>query len=287
MNATHSKEIAYDRYSKDFALYLDGQLVGYAPTYQQGETRLDALVYELLRRGADELAYLASLVAVEKVEAKALATHEAVKAAAQDAPEDAETFVRQTAAIIASAEMYFAARAAREQAEAAELAYLASLVAVEPEVEALPFEPSEADLVAVEMTSEPISFAPTEADLAGVIAALIELDAESVADSQRSKAQGNGGAAKLHMQAAGRFRKAAAQLLTGKRYWHLATGILVESSSDGSTHRVSSQGDAYSPVGCTCPHGQEAKSGLCWHGALLIATERRMERRMERLELAA
>ena len=45
------KTINYDRGTGDFALYLDGELVGYAPTYIDGETRLNQLVYDRLTKG--------------------------------------------------------------------------------------------------------------------------------------------------------------------------------------------------------------------------------------------
>ncbi len=43
------KHIAYDRVTKDFAMYLNGNLVGYAPTYLDAECKLNELVYEMLR----------------------------------------------------------------------------------------------------------------------------------------------------------------------------------------------------------------------------------------------
>lgn len=45
------KQITYDRESKDFAMYLDSELVGYARTYLEAEITLDQLVYELLSSG--------------------------------------------------------------------------------------------------------------------------------------------------------------------------------------------------------------------------------------------
>lgn len=50
----YQREIKYDRESKDFALYLSDangenfELVGYARSYHEGETTLDALVAELV-----------------------------------------------------------------------------------------------------------------------------------------------------------------------------------------------------------------------------------------------
>ncbi len=46
----YRKMIVYDRKSKDFAMYLDGELVGYAATYLQAEATLNTLVYELLSK---------------------------------------------------------------------------------------------------------------------------------------------------------------------------------------------------------------------------------------------
>lgn len=48
----HTKEIRYDRITKDFALYLNGELIGYASSYSEGESRLNELVYDLLRRAS-------------------------------------------------------------------------------------------------------------------------------------------------------------------------------------------------------------------------------------------
>lgn len=45
---TYTKEIKYDFEMHDYALLLDGELVGYARTYHEGETTLDKLVYDLL-----------------------------------------------------------------------------------------------------------------------------------------------------------------------------------------------------------------------------------------------
>ena len=47
----HRKEIVYDRDTRDYAMYLDGELVGFARTYHEAEVTLDQLVYELLTAG--------------------------------------------------------------------------------------------------------------------------------------------------------------------------------------------------------------------------------------------
>jgi hypothetical protein len=44
----YRKEIVYDRETHDYALYLDGELVGFARSYHEGEVTLDQLVFELL-----------------------------------------------------------------------------------------------------------------------------------------------------------------------------------------------------------------------------------------------
>lgn len=44
----YRKEIAYDRETGDYAMYLDGELVGFARTYHEAEQVLDQLVFELL-----------------------------------------------------------------------------------------------------------------------------------------------------------------------------------------------------------------------------------------------
>jgi hypothetical protein len=45
----HKKEIIYDCETHDFAMYLDGELVGFARTYHEAEITLDRLAEELLR----------------------------------------------------------------------------------------------------------------------------------------------------------------------------------------------------------------------------------------------
>ena len=43
------KMIMYDRSTRDFAIYVDGELVGYARSYLEAEAVLDQLQMELLR----------------------------------------------------------------------------------------------------------------------------------------------------------------------------------------------------------------------------------------------
>lgn len=47
---TPVKAIEYDRETRDFALYLDGELVGFARSYQDGETVLDDLITRRAQR---------------------------------------------------------------------------------------------------------------------------------------------------------------------------------------------------------------------------------------------
>jgi len=44
----YRKEIVYDRETHDYAMYLDGELVGFARTYHEAEVTLDQLVFELM-----------------------------------------------------------------------------------------------------------------------------------------------------------------------------------------------------------------------------------------------
>lgn len=46
--AMYEKTIIYDPETRDFAMYLDGELVGFARTYQEAEVTLDQLVFELI-----------------------------------------------------------------------------------------------------------------------------------------------------------------------------------------------------------------------------------------------
>lgn len=45
-------DATYRRESRDYAMYLDGELIGFARTYHEGEIALDELVFELLSSGA-------------------------------------------------------------------------------------------------------------------------------------------------------------------------------------------------------------------------------------------
>jgi hypothetical protein len=47
----YTKEIIYDSETRDFAMYLDGELVGFARTYQEAEQTLNELIYDLLHGG--------------------------------------------------------------------------------------------------------------------------------------------------------------------------------------------------------------------------------------------
>jgi hypothetical protein len=44
----YRKEIVHDRKTRDYAMYLDGELVGFARTYQEAEVTLDQLIFELM-----------------------------------------------------------------------------------------------------------------------------------------------------------------------------------------------------------------------------------------------
>ena len=44
----YRKEIVYDRETRDYAMYLDNELVGFARTYHEAEVTLDQLVFKLM-----------------------------------------------------------------------------------------------------------------------------------------------------------------------------------------------------------------------------------------------
>ena len=44
----YTKEIAYDRETRDYAMHLDGELVGFARNYHEAEIKLDQIVFELM-----------------------------------------------------------------------------------------------------------------------------------------------------------------------------------------------------------------------------------------------
>lgn len=53
----YRKEIVFDRETRDYAMYLDGELTGFAHTYHKAEVTLDQLVYELI---TSDLTYTAT-----------------------------------------------------------------------------------------------------------------------------------------------------------------------------------------------------------------------------------
>lgn len=57
------KEIVYDRETRDFAFYIDGELIGFARTYQEAEAALDDLIYRRLTRNL-----LSKVAAQERVQ---------------------------------------------------------------------------------------------------------------------------------------------------------------------------------------------------------------------------
>lgn len=44
----YKKEIVWDRETRDYAMYLDNELVGFTRTYHEAEVTLDQLVFELI-----------------------------------------------------------------------------------------------------------------------------------------------------------------------------------------------------------------------------------------------
>ncbi len=44
----YQKEIRYDIETRDYAMHLDGELIGFARTHLEAQITLDALVHELL-----------------------------------------------------------------------------------------------------------------------------------------------------------------------------------------------------------------------------------------------
>lgn len=45
----YNREIVWDRETRDYAMYLDGELVGFARTRHEAEVTLDQLVFELMQ----------------------------------------------------------------------------------------------------------------------------------------------------------------------------------------------------------------------------------------------
>jgi hypothetical protein len=62
---TEGKAIIYDRETKDFACYLEGQFIGYARTYFDAETKINKLAYEQLAHEQATSADIAADVAAD------------------------------------------------------------------------------------------------------------------------------------------------------------------------------------------------------------------------------
>ena len=45
----YRKEIIYDRETRDYAIFIDGELVGFARTYQEATVMADELISELIK----------------------------------------------------------------------------------------------------------------------------------------------------------------------------------------------------------------------------------------------
>lgn len=65
MKTPPTKEIKFDRETKDYAYLLNGEVVGFAKTRFQAEQQIDALVYELLTRDNVDAAELTPVEAEE------------------------------------------------------------------------------------------------------------------------------------------------------------------------------------------------------------------------------
>jgi hypothetical protein len=48
---TFEKVIRYDRKSRDYAMYLDGELIGFARTHHEAEVTLDQVAFDRLTHG--------------------------------------------------------------------------------------------------------------------------------------------------------------------------------------------------------------------------------------------
>jgi len=59
----YRKEICYDREVREYAMYLDGELVGFAHSYHEAEVTLDQLVFELMSDTAAANANIAAAAA--------------------------------------------------------------------------------------------------------------------------------------------------------------------------------------------------------------------------------
>lgn len=68
---TYTKEIVWDRETRDYAMHLSGELVGFARSYVEADETLDALIFELLNPKPPTPAAQMCKLLDEYIEAKA------------------------------------------------------------------------------------------------------------------------------------------------------------------------------------------------------------------------
>lgn len=79
LSSPFSKQVDYDRVTKDFAMFLDGELVGYARSYNEGRDTLDAIAYERAQL-LGQSALVGNEALAEAVEAGAVPTETELEA---------------------------------------------------------------------------------------------------------------------------------------------------------------------------------------------------------------
>lgn len=285
----YEKEIVYDPETRDFAMSLDGELVGFARSSRDADEQLDALVYRLLiaagaAAAAAEPAALGEPMPASEAEALArqlvreLSEYDTMNLPC-DARYDAKSAqVRELGFDIGPAGdgslCLYDSSTQRPLHPPAPLAdRIAAAIGCAPQqaAEALahlaahPLTEAERAILA---ETAPTTTAPTDRDpITAAAAALVDCldDMALDADIRAAAAAGRGESPAYWRMRARRARKAAAVVQAGAGIWWQGGMLCIEShSTPGTIRRVSR--DA-----CDCPWG--AADGWCYHREIRCAVE--------------
>jgi hypothetical protein len=127
---TYTKSIIYDAETRDFAMLLNGEVVGWARTYREAEDTLDALVTDLITRDAATIAAHEAAAALDTAAAFAAGELPLVPTAQQVADACLDLAIEFDDAA-ASHDRHGNAAAAKELRSAAKAARKASFYAIE------------------------------------------------------------------------------------------------------------------------------------------------------------
>lgn len=115
--------------------------------------------------------------------------------------------------------------------------------------------------------------------LAALDGALELLAEQATIELHAAKAAQDVEAGKLARNHAGAYRRARLYASRDDAAWHIAPNgdLLVRSSGGSATYvvrRAPAGATGYSPIVCSCPHGEKGDAiGLCWHEGLYLGLE--------------